>query len=927
MAKRSKRRRDSSGHLLPSCSCDLKLRAKEARDALKCAKEHAEQETEQWKSHCASLQTTADQVPILQRKIKQLQAQVDAAKATQVSNKRPVNTLTEKSAVLIEQVNSLKSQINERRLLQQALQSRVDAQALELEDNQKAASASKRRLAAVEKALQCAEDDNAAMVEKLEHQAALVQRKLEALDNKLLKADRSKARTVNGVVTSVLRLLEDRKVSENTKQRALKQLYEGSLPASTTELRTTPTKQEKHRAKQRLEGSELDTHTYLSGCTSAQLEKVIPPKAQSKLKQQGAQDLADALYLHWNLVQCSHLKLCLKLSAPQWQMLRNVLFRRYQSDGVYTELFNEVADTPEHLANVKFRLPYSAWKLNRYAELVAADLGLDEMLDGHVACVDIRDKLDQDVRADVAAGFFQRITDSHGVQELRSVLNGTGLIIQFLFDAAATVRQRKTTVLAFKIVNGSRDTHKPRYTHSVACSEGGDDWETLTVQLEEPLIVVNDIIKSGQVESDGVEHSCRFLAGADQAGVHSNFGMGSCKEEHACSYCLAPNTTFCRYDTKYPARSLDHFAVLSHTSTGYCTVCEMWIVEEVTDPTTQMKLASAGDRPPSRLRKGWNKRHLNVKYGCSVLIKVEPELWAICLLHLDLRFVGTLVKKTLLRHFDGSSLDEAKAKLLHDHLVKSGIPIGKIRQTSKTTDTFFKSVKNHSFCGTEAITMRSIWRECLDIVFPPDEVAAASAACKDRVQRYIDVWTIYTRQDGVWATLNDLSVEKEAKAVKVESISRKFADIWVLAFNDTPTLYMHLLLHHYPDQIRNLPIDPWFLQLQGLEHNNKIRKQFARLMSNNHKPGNQKVLEIDSYLRSDGKRVKSAARWSGPCMSYVLMKQIILSEHITNLLTTPELISAKMDACRRIKVNARKANVKRIFDNQIAIKNATNDSD
>lgn len=891
------------------------------------AKEQAEQETEYWKSHALQNQDKAAQVPILQKKIKDLEDRIAQEQEFKTNNNKPVDKLTSTNHSLHVQIQKLKEQIKAQRALVETHRTAEAAQADELRRVRKATAKTQKllqqHLDRTEAALQRLEEENSVLVEKVELEAAKVERKLAVLDNKISKADKTKARTTASVVASVLKLLSDRQVTPTVQKSALKQLYEDCCASPISPKKpTTPTKQQKLRAKQKLDQNGFTAYTYLAGCTTAELEAAIPPKAQTSLKAQGAQDLADALYLHWSLIHCSELKSNLKLSKAQWSMLRNVLFKQYNPDGRYTGLFDDsspLIDGSPHLAQIRFGLPPSAYKLNNFADLVAADYGLDEMLSGYVAAVDVQYKLDMDIRADVAAGFFQSVVDNHGATTLKSVLNETGLIVQFMFDAAGTVRQRKTTVLAFKIVNGSRDTHKPRYTHSVACSEGGDDWATLTVQLEEPLAEVNRIIQSGEVESDGVKHSCDFLAGADQAGVHSNFGMGGCKEVYACSFCLAPNDTYCQYDKTYAPRSLHHFDVYSHTVTGYCPACELHIVEKVTDPKTQIQIALPGDQPPTKLRKGWNKRHFNVRYGCATMIRIEPELWAICLLHLDLRFVGSLFSRTMLRHFDGSNLDEARAEELHAYLVKSHIPIGKIRQSSNTTDTYFRSCKNHSFSGPEAVILRSIWKDCLNIVFPPAEVAAASTQYKNRLRRYEDVWKIYAEEGGVWTTLNDLSIEKDAKAVKVEAISRKFADAYVLAFNDSPMLYMHLLLHHYPDQIRNLPIDPWFLQLQGLEHNNHIRKMIAKFMSNNHKPENQKMLEIDSYTRTDGTRVKSAQRWSGPCMSYVLMKQIILSEHITNLLVTPELVSHKMEVTRRIKLLSNKANLRRIHETQVQL--------
>jgi predicted MPP superfamily phosphohydrolase len=112
-------------------------------------------------------------------------------------------------------------------------------------------------------------------------------------------------------------------------------------------------------------------------------------------------------------------------------------------------------------------------------------------------------------------------------------------------------------------------------------------------------------------------------------------------------------------------------------------------------------------------------------------------------------------------------------------------------------------------------------------------VPQGSRSSKKAVQRYCDLWRHYTTE--LWPAINQLPTTPTAKTERaslVVQLGKKFSDLWTEALGDSKQLYMHLLLCHLPDQIRDLPVDPYYLQTQSLEHLNKIRKRLAKEMSN-----------------------------------------------------------------------------------------------
>jgi hypothetical protein len=112
---------------------------------------------------------------------------------------------------------------------------------------------------------------------------------------------------------------------------------------------------------------------------------------------------------------------------------------------------------------------------------------------------------------------------------------------------------------------------------------------------------------------------------------------------------------------------------------------------------------------------------------------------------------------------------------------------------------------------------------------------------------------------------------KAQKADLVEGAATKFVELWVKATQGTTHLYIHLLVAHLPEQIREFGLDPWFLQIQGLEHLHKLRKSWARQMSNCHK-------HVSTHVVPATAKRKEFARSSGPTMVQQLLGVSTLSD-------------------------------------------------
>jgi hypothetical protein len=172
------------------------------------------------------------------------------------------------------------------------------------------------------------------------------------------------------------------------------------------------------------------------------------------------------------------------------------------------------------------------------------------------------------------------------------------------------------------------------------------------------------------------------------------------------------------------------------------------------------------------------------------------------------------------------------------------------------------------------------------------------------------VWAYWANE--VWPLVNNLEMEsKEAKATALEKKAQQFIQLWIAAaMGETKHLYPHLLIAHLPDQIRNLPVDPWYLQTQALEHKHKIRKQMA-FLSNKHapKPSEDRKTTTAGYFTQSGTWKKGKTdKGTGPCRNYQMMGKSIVRDALQSSQETKESVALKWERSKsqRDHVNQRK---------------------
>ena len=649
-------------------------------------------------------------------------------------------------------------------------------------------------------------------------------------------------------------------------------------------------KYQKYRISKSL-GTKEQIQLFLRSCSATELNQWLPLDVVQTIERQGAQAFMDVLYKHWTLSKCADLKFTLYLSARKWEFLRRALFQQHdKEEGRWKKLCINGVTVPQ---------PPSHYKLKKWMDEIAGMYDLEEIVQGMTAVVDIYKSMALLLTHQLQAERFDWHESGQSMC-LISKLNQTRPLFVISFDAARSLKNRQTTAVAWRLANGCPLAHRPQYTHTIAISDGNDEHEHLQHQLGSVFGELNHLVDHSTVtintdyRSETVD--CKWCACADQKAVHSNFGMGACKARFSCPYCCCPNDNFQDPHADCKTRTLDDIALLSHTVEGECPGCGLIIVDKTPNDCSEGEtpLATPGMKPPKvpdkfatydkqkKFLPSWLDLHLNVVYGTTILLKLPPFLFAICILHLNLRLVGALLFQTMFKNLGTGAKGQAKAEALWELMLSCGIPIKKIKAEKKGAPTdWYKTITKHSFAGADAARMLLIWKQALRVMFPPGEAESVAGVSKEKILLYHQAWYQYCN---IWALLNNLEIAKDAKADILDDYNQEFAVTWRLAFGKTATLYAHLLFCHVSKQLRELPIDLWYLQTEGLEHCNYIRKQFAARMSNCHKAGKSTIVEVDNYVNRFGTLVKAHTKSTGPAMAYQLLRHTVVWEHVKQLM-------------------------------------------
>ena len=342
-------------------------------------------------------------------------------------------------------------------------------------------------------------------------------------------------------------------------------------------------------------------------------------------------------------------------------------------------------------------------------------------------------------------------------------------------------------------------------------------------------------------------------------------------------------------------------------------------VEEGRKPRPMCEIAKPGD-PQPKMPKGmtgsWLQNHFNVRYGTEIAIRLEPERWALCTLHMHLRICGAMLERSVFRQLsekDGRAGMGGKsvAQKLFEFLCFCGLRISQVKAPKANVDLYYSSLTRHSFCGSEADAVCLLWKEILDIVYPEEERKKRSVG--EKYDRAFKMWQCYTEK--LWPLICKQGMDREVKAEQVQKLALEFTEFFVECCGATEHLYIHMLNAHLPDQIRTFPVDITKFQTSGLEHGHKMRKQWASAMISHIQsvPGATKT--VSSYVRNEGTDNAVTVASYMQRVGFSRIHQLLRNETVQNtlfkqLLTSDGHFKLAEDAKKNVRAQRRARNCK-----------------
>ena len=654
----------------------------------------------------------------------------------------------------------------------------------------------------------------------------------------------------------------------------------------------------------------------LEGCSSAVVSKLMSVRLP-KLLQEGNTAFMSQLREFWSMERLLDMKLSTKLSRRNYTHMRNCLFKvKNKATGQWEDMW---------IGGVLVTPPAGEKALRSLSRAIASEYGLKSERHGSMTYVAINKVCAESITAALVAKQLKAKITGDGEWEVTDAAGNT-VVVQEVFDKAYMARGMSHTACGVAFPNSSKHPCSPQHTNEFAVAESGDDWEGLRQNLSEPLEAFNELNRAGEVTGVVLPKECTNLdedikvnvkvtctVGADQSGCHSGLGLGPCNSHCSCPYCEieAPDLLETNQERLLipPRRSLFRISLLAHLITGVCPGCKARIVatkEELCGCNEKKKcgkcngmrmmlVAKRGDKVPA-MRKvdldAWLKQHFGVRYAQGALIEVEPGLWVICILHMNLRITGNFfahcVLKELGRHTERSPKErEEIAKSVWGLLSSAGLPVKVLKCPKNEVESYWESISKYSFAGDDCAVLASndLWLQCVDLVMPQG-ARDKNYTLQARYQAIVKGWRMWNEQ--LWPMINRLDFEtKKLKADAVRQAAREFIPLFKAACVKAPRiLYLHLLVSHLPEQIENLTVDPYFYQTQGLEHRHKLRKAFNSLMCNGRKPGEQRTHTVAPYQWvGREKSCPEFQRKTGTSRTEQVAELVVVKDHLCRLLT------------------------------------------
>jgi hypothetical protein len=569
----------------------------------------------------------------------------------------------------------------------------------------------------------------------------------------------------------------------------------------------------------------------------------------------------DEIEKHWSVSRTLHLKLMTLMSRAHYTYVRNSLSGAINDEGHWERTKSASGVTFPRL------VPWA--HIMHFMKELEITMGMKPSEEGDSVTLD----LDTNIRFEIA----QRLKDGLLTLNANNQLvdkQGKRVLLQYKGDAANMHKGMKQTVFGVTFPYCSRTPHAqaPGEYKMLLCYADGDHTENLLKHGAEHLATVNRAVIHTKWEfpelGDGVWAQIDWCIGGDLSCLNSLLGNAGCNASYPCPLCECPKEHMAHTDKlgQYVTtkRSLEKIRLMTHTALGVCPACKMEIVAteaDVIDSKKQMVRAQLGDKPPTMKSVGgtgvWNKVHRSCKYGTPVPFDVPIDEYIICILHMNLRFVGAMFEALIVNGLASGGLGERQVAYLEASLSMMGMQFrsSKLQPKPNRLKKMWTGTLKMGGADTRKFMHKAnpeaILRNCVFPKWmrepPPGSTASAKRRYAEPARKCEEACTAFKTWRVCWALLNKdvgpTQDDRNKRAEEVEIAGRAFVDAFRAAHKNTQGLYLHMLVAHVPDMIRKYgDLRPF--QTQGVEHHHSKRKKIHLHNTNRRKGRNGRLVQM-----------------------------------------------------------------------------------
>jgi hypothetical protein len=439
------------------------------------------------------------------------------------------------------------------------------------------------------------------------------------------------------------------------------------------------------------------------------------------------------------------------------------------------------------------------------------------------------------------------VCEKEKVKLQTSIGSGGKLVVQLFGDGFNMFRCGKYVNMCLRVCGAHFLEGSALSCDTLAVWAGGDTYDDVRSRCEELLNDIAKLLKGKQVHTSWGWVPVMAVGGGDALWINDIMGLSGFACKCKCNYCEQSSDDFGDLNKNGVMRTYVRACHAAHMPSSdqdfpfECPFCtekvngkqvplkftkERWEAHhKVVRTESQLKIHARGHA---------GQQHSKTPLFRGMDHSEHPE----CVLHLLIAIAGTMYKHAVMINVKEIDVATAMNNFIHQTLHIYIRPV-KVVPDMEVQDL----IKKPSFVGGEAKKAIEHLSDLLKIVNNGEPLTALQDKQLEARDQFFKVYNRIAER--LEDPQNPQERDAKARAVQtlltgdgltVESLHDSFFYKYKKAFGSGPavTYYVHTLVKHLTQHIRDIPADIMTLSGQGLEHCNKLRKADGVLTNKRH---------------------------------------------------------------------------------------------